>query len=89
MNAEPSRLIPRKLAANLELLIINKKQYAFVQRCASSSSFFMRSFELSDAFHESPFFSHYPTLLQENDRMKADAGALLQCLLIICIQWWV
>jgi len=43
--------------------------YRFLQRCASSSNFFIRSLQMSDAFYKSSFFLSYLTLMYDGDHL--------------------
>jgi len=44
--------------------------YQFFIRCTSSSDFFIRSLQMSDAFYKSSFFLNYSTLLYGGERMQ-------------------
>jgi len=53
---------PRKVAYFIETIdaLMRNCLYAFVQRCARTSNFFIRSLQMSNAFQQiSIFFSHY------------------------------
>ena len=39
--------------------LLRNNLYRFLQRCASSFNFFIRSFQISDAFYKSSFFLKY------------------------------
>jgi len=41
--------------------------YRSLQRCASSSNFFIRSLQMSDAFYKSSFFLNYLTHMYDGD----------------------
>jgi len=43
--------------------VLRNNLYRFFIRCSSSSNFFIRSLQLSDAFYKSSFFLNYSTLL--------------------------
>jgi len=46
----------------------------------------IRSLHLPDVFHKSPFFSHYVTLVCDDDRCSS-VGALFQWLLLFGIHY--
>jgi len=43
--------------------VLRNNLYRFFIRCTSSSNFFTRSLQMSDAFYKSSFFLNYSTLL--------------------------
>ena len=43
--------------------VLRNNLYRFFIRCTSSSNFFIRSLQMSDAFNKSSFFPNYSTLL--------------------------
>ena len=43
--------------------VLRNNLYRFFIRCSSSSNFFIRSLQMSDAFYKSSFFLNYSTLL--------------------------
>jgi len=49
--------------------LLRNNLYRFLQRCASSSNFFIRSFLMFDAFYKFSFFHNYLTLLYEGDHL--------------------
>jgi len=50
--------------------------YRFLQRCASSSDFFIRSLQMSDAFYKSSFFLNNLTLLYRGARRNFLRGGM-------------
>jgi len=44
--------------------------YRFLQWCATSSNFFIRSHQKADIFYQSSFFLHYLTLLYDVDQLQ-------------------
>jgi len=42
----------------------------FVKQCTTSSNFFIRSLQMSDAFHKYSFFHKYSTFLYDGDQLK-------------------
>jgi len=50
--------------------MLGNNLYRFFMRCTSSSNFFIRSLQMSDAFYKSSFFLNYSTLLYGVDRMQ-------------------
>ena len=50
--------------------VLRNNLYRFFILCTSSSNFFIRSLQMSDAFHISSFFLNYSTLLYGGDRMQ-------------------
>jgi len=58
--------------------LIRNKLHTFVQLCASSPNFSIRSLQLSDAFYKSPFFSNYATLAYDHDCMQFQYSFLFQ-----------
>ena len=63
---------PRQVShcvSNFDALLRNNL-YRFFVRCTSSSNFFMRSLEMSDAFYKASFFFNYSTLLYDGDQMQ-------------------
>jgi len=50
--------------------VLRNNLYRFFMRCASSSNFFIRSLQMSDAFYKSSFFLNYSTLLYGGDQMQ-------------------
>jgi len=79
------RYIPRNISfrphqvthfiRTFDVTVINTL-HAFTQRCVYSSNFFIRSLQFSVAFYKPPFFSHYVTLVHENDRMQLPSAVL-------------
>jgi len=49
--------------------LLRNNFYRFLQRCASSSNFFIRSLQMSDAFYKSSFFLNYLTLTYDGDQL--------------------
>ena len=49
--------------------LLRNNLYPFSQRCGSSSNFFIRSFQMSDAFHKPLFFLNYLTLMYDGDQL--------------------
>ena len=62
--------------------------YRFFIRCTSSSNFFIRSLQMSDAFYKSSFFLNYSTLLCGGDRMQllfvSCLGICVSSVLLLC-----
>jgi len=50
-------------------LMLRNNLYRFFIQCTSSSNFFIRSLQMSDAFYKSSFFLNYSTLLH-GDQMQ-------------------
>jgi len=50
--------------------VLRTNLYRCFIRCTSSSNFFIRSLQMSDAFYKSSFFLNYSTLLYGGDRMQ-------------------
>jgi len=50
--------------------LLRNNLYRFFIRCASSSNFFIRSLQTSDAFYKSSFFLNYPKLLYAGDQLQ-------------------
>jgi len=50
--------------------LLRNNLYRFFIRCASSSSFFIRSLQMSDAFYKSSFFLNYSTLLYDSYQLQ-------------------
>jgi len=50
--------------------LLKNNLYRFFIRCASSSNFFIRSLQMSDAFYKSSFFLNYSKLLYDEDQMQ-------------------
>jgi len=63
--------------ANTFDALLRNNQYRFLQRCASASSsnFFIRSLQMSDAFYKASFFLNYITLLYDGDQLEIVVGA--------------
>ena len=59
--------------------LFRKYLYGFVRRCESSSNFFIRSLQRSDAFCKSSFVLHYLTRLYDNvdDQLQYRSSAAL------------
>jgi len=51
-------------------VVLRNNLYRFFMRCASSSNFFIRSLQMSDAFYNSSLFLNYSTLLYGGDQMQ-------------------
>ena len=49
--------------------LLRNNLYRFLQRCASSSNFFIQSLQMSDAFHKSSFFLNNLTLMYDGDQL--------------------
>jgi len=49
--------------------LLRNNLYHFLQRCASSFNFFIRSLQMSDAFHKSSIFLNYLTLMYNGDQL--------------------
>ena len=50
--------------------VLRNNLYRYFMRCASSFNFFIRSLQMSDAFHKSSFFLNLLTLLCGGDQMQ-------------------
>jgi len=50
--------------------LLRNNLHRFFVLCTSSSNFFIRSLQMSDAFYKSSFFLNYSTLLHGGDRMQ-------------------
>ena len=50
--------------------LLRNSLYRFFIRCASSSNFFIRSLQMSDAFCKSSFFLNYSELLYDGDQLQ-------------------
>ena len=68
--------------------VLRNNLYRFFIRCTSSSNFFIRSLQMSDAFYKSSFFLNYSTLLYGGDRMQqlfvGCFGICVSSVLILC-----
>jgi len=49
--------------------VLRNNLYRFFIRCTSSSNFFVRSLQMSDAFYKTSFFLNYSALLYDGDQM--------------------
>jgi len=49
--------------------LLRNNFHRFLQRCASSSNFFIRSLQMSDAFYKSSFFLSCLTLMYDGDQL--------------------
>jgi len=50
--------------------LLRNNLYRFFKRYISSSNFFIRSLQMSDAFYKSSFFRNYLTLVYDRDQLK-------------------
>jgi len=49
--------------------LLRNNLYRFLQRCASSSNFFIRSLQMSDAFWKSSFYLSHLTLMFDGEQL--------------------
>ena len=80
--------IPRNVSVRLHQVshcvttfdaVLRNNLYRFFMRCASSSNFFIRSLQMSDAFYKSSFFLNYSTLLCGGDQMQLSVNCFGVC----------